>query len=225
MLKNCLLCNRGLNNNLDLSFILSFRKITPKLVCEGCITSFSTLVDHKTCIRCGKLSAILECADCQQWNDQFVNRAMFQYDEAMRNFFQHYKFQGDYLLRKVFQDQFVNFIQKILKENELIVPIPVDESTMTSRGFKQVTGLMEGLDWKDVLINQRSNDSLHQFQRSRRERLQQDSSFVLKSGCDINGEHILLVDDIYTTGATLRQARTTLLRNGATQVRSVTLCR
>ncbi|WP_229564731.1 hypothetical protein [Pediococcus pentosaceus] len=68
----------------------------------------------------------------------------------MRNFFQHYKFQdkfqGDYLLRKVFQDQFVNFIQKILKENELIVPIPVDESTMTSRGFNQVTGLMEGLD-------------------------------------------------------------------------------
>ncbi|WP_324614141.1 ComF family protein [Pediococcus pentosaceus] len=47
----------------------------------------------------------------------------------------------------------------------------------------------------------------------------------MKSGCDISGEHILLVDDIYTTGATLRQARTTLLRNGATQVRSVTLCR
>jgi competence protein ComFC len=225
MMKKCLLCNRYLNVGLDLSFILSFKKVVKTPICTQCTKKFASLADCKTCIKCGKISTVLECRDCQKWNDQLVNKAMYQYNEPMREFFQRYKFQGDYLLRKVFQDQFINFIQKILKEDEIIIPVPVDHSTMNLRGFNQVTGLIEELEFQDVLTNQRSRKSLHQFQRSRKERLQQKNSFQLKENVDIAGRQVLLVDDIYTTGATLRHAMMVLKQSGAQKVRSVTLCR
>lgn len=46
-----------------------------------------------------------KCQDCQLWCKEGVevsHRAIFTYNQAMKDFFSRYKFDGDFLLRKVF---------------------------------------------------------------------------------------------------------------------------
>ncbi|MDC9277087.1 hypothetical protein, partial [Clostridioides difficile] len=80
-------------------------------------------------------------------------------------------------MRKAFCNDFINFIKSLVKEDEHLVPIPVDKGTIKVRGFNQVAGLIEGLEFEPVLISQRSEQARHQFQRSSRERLQRENPF------------------------------------------------
>jgi ComF family protein len=58
--------------------------------------------------------------------------------------------------------------------------------------------------------------------KSRSERLKnQNNSFVAKG--NVEGLHCILVDDVTTTGATIDEARKTLLRAGAMTVHAVTI--
>ncbi|KAF0335612.1 ComF family protein [Pediococcus acidilactici] len=128
-------------------------------------------------------------------------------------------------MRKAFCNDFINFIQSLVKEDEHLVPIPVDQGTIKVRGFNQVTGLIEGLEFEPVLISQRSEQARHQFQRSRRERLQRENPFRVVEPNKVAGAKWVIIDDIYTTGVTVRQAGRELSKHGARQVRSITLCR
>jgi competence protein ComFC len=224
-MSKCVLCENRLDNGIDLAMILSFQKVIQKLICQICEADLVQLPNQPHCLKCGRASPNLECQDCQKWNDDLVNQALFSYNDPMKAYFKRYKFQGDYWLRMAFKDQFVNFIQKLVKEDELIVLIPVDDSTMNSRGFNQVAGLTEGLANQDILENQRNELTKHQSQRTRKERLQHANSFQIKPNRSIVGTSIVLIDDIYTTGATLRQAAQVLKQQGALKVRSITLCR
>lgn len=224
-MNRCLLCSRMLNRRVDLSFILSFQRAQPQLLCHNCRNQLVNLQERKVCVSCGRLANQLQCSDCQKWNDQFNNQALFQYNAFMKEFFQRYKFQGDYWLRKAFCNDFINFIQSLVKEDEHLVPIPVDQGTIKVRGFNQVAGLIEGLEFEPVLISQRSEQARHHFQRSRRERLQRENPFRVVEPNKVAGAKWVIIDDIYTTGVTVRQAERELSKHGARQVRSITLCR
>lgn len=224
-MKTCLICSKDIANASSLEFILSFKRFNESAACHECLSQFTLLEGKKICTTCSKITASIECSDCKSWNDGLINQSMFQYNAMMRAFFKSYKFQGDYALRLVFRERFVNFIKNSIKENEQIVPIPIDEDTMKARGFNQVTGLIEGLDFLNVLSNQRTENSKHQFQRNREERLSHVNTFKAIDNHAIDGQNVLLVDDIYTTGTTIRQAADVLKKQGVRTVRSITLCR
>lgn len=224
-MRQCLLCNRRLNSRVNLSFILSFRRAKPQVLCQNCQEQLVDLRGRKVCVSCGRLANQLQCADCQKWADQFTNHALFQYNATMKEYFQRYKFQGDYWLRRAFCNEFVNFIQSLVKEDEHLVPIPVDQGTMRVRGFNQVVGLIEGLKFEPVLTSHRSEKARHQFQRNRQERLQRENPFRVVEPQKIAGTKWVIIDDIYTTGVTVRQAGAVLSSHGARHVRSITLCR
>ncbi|WP_331435273.1 phosphoribosyltransferase family protein [Bacillus sp. SA1-12] len=64
-----------------------------------------------------------------------------------------------------------------------------------------------------------------QSKKSRMERLAAENVFSYASSSKIEDKQILLVDDIYTTGSTLRNAAKLLVDNGAKTVFSLTLIR
>lgn len=150
------------------------------------------------------------------------NYAIYEYNDKMHDYFKNYKFNGDFRLRKIFQNDFMIYFQK---KSEVLIPIPVSESTFQERGFNQVIGFLEKLDFVDCLevINEKSNQS----KKNRKERLKLQQPFSVKQNKKqfIRDKEIILIDDIYTTGSTLRHASNLLLSNGAKKVSSVTLAR
>ncbi|WP_412988653.1 phosphoribosyltransferase family protein [Pediococcus siamensis] len=228
---NCLLCHRQLRDNWSLRFLLLPKKYQTKTVCEACLTTFRLIEPATCCPGCGRQQALKQvCGDCQKWQTHssmaFSNVALFEYNAAMKQFMHAYKFQGDYRLRAAFNVQFSQFVQE-QQNAALLVALPIDEQTWQTRGFNQVSGLLDGLALKAPLLMNRSKSEKRQSQKSRWERLETSNHFQIDVEYpeQIKNKEILLIDDVYTTGRTLRHAAQTLLEAGCATVRSVTLCR
>ncbi len=101
---------------------------------------------------------------------------------------------------------------------DLIIPIPLHYKKQYRRGYNQSfefgKGIAEILDIpieKNILIKETPSDS--QTKMNRLERLENVmNSFKIKNNEKIIGKHVLLVDDIITTGATLEAAAQKLLK-------------
>jgi ComF family protein len=120
----------------------------------------------------------------------------------------------------------------------LVVPVPLHRSRMTQRGFNQARTLAaEALrilkkshpEWglelsSSSLVRQRSTESQAGL-TPRQRRLNLRGAFFVSDPEVVRGRHILLVDDIYTTGATARACSRTLIEAGALSVRVATMAR
>ena len=73
----------------------------------------------------------------------------------MKEYMQRYKFNGDYRLRMVFQREFSKVVNE--QKTDLIVPIPVTSTTMQTRGFNQVIGLLREVSYQPILRTKASS--------------------------------------------------------------------
>ena len=123
-------------------------------------------------------------------------------------------------------------------DDMLVVPVPLHRSRMAQRGFNQARALARHAHdalaithplWRlelaaGTLLRQRATESQAGLSpRQRRENLR--GAFTVTDPQAVDGKHILLVDDIMTTGATVRSAALALRRAGAASVRVATLAR
>jgi ComF family protein len=115
----------------------------------------------------------------------------------------------------------------------LLIPIPLSKARMWERGFnqaelicKELIALDENKNFKlenGVLI--KTNDTKHQARiENRAERLRNIvGSFSAQNVEQIKNKNIILIDDVTTTGATLREAKKILEQNGARKVIAFTV--
>ena len=107
----------------------------------------------------------------------------------------------------------------------LVVPVPLSKERLRERGYNQAE-----LIAKHLSLLQRLNlcaDALVKIKdtpaqvsvKNKRERLKNlDGAFAVKNPEKILGKKIILIDDVSTTGATIREAKKTLRANGAKKV-------
>ena len=218
----CLLCAQHLKKNLTFGVLLFLKKEEGSL-CLACYSSFE-MIGEEHCPNCYKKEVSSSCQDCQLWCKEGIevsHEAIFSYNQAMKDFFNRYKFDGDYILRKVFA--------MILKENLKkykgydFVLIPLSPERYAKRGFNQVAGLIEaaGLSHLDILGKREEKAS---SSKNRSERLATELPFFIKEGSRIP-KKILLIDDIYTTGATVNRVKSMLENAGAKDVKTFSLVR
>ena len=218
----CLLCAQHLKKNLTFRELL-FLKKEEGSICLACYSSFE-MIGEEHCPNCHKKGASSSCQDYQLWCKEGIevsHEAIFSYNQAMKDFFNRYKFDGDYILRKVFA--------MILKENLKkykgydFVLIPLSPERYAKRGFNQVAGLIEaaGLSHLDVLGKREEKAS---SSKTRSERLATELPFFIKEDSRIP-KKILLIDDIYTTGATVNRVKSMLENAGAKDVKTFSLVR
>ena len=104
-----------------------------------------------------------------------------------------------------------------LTEYNLIVPVPIHWSRLFSRGFNQSVLLAEGLPRVNGKALQRIRRTKPQARLSRVERLSNlDRAFRAQS--IVEGKTILLIDDVLTSGETVRECAKALAAAGAREV-------
>ena len=103
-----------------------------------------------------------------------------------------------------------------IRSIDAIVPIPLHPKKKAARGYNQTALIAQGLG--DVLSIPVSADAMirtkhtaSQTRMSREERVQNVAgAFSLSGNANLSGRHVLLIDDVLTTGATLEAAFATL---------------
>lgn len=221
-MNSCVLCNSLLDEKLTFCDLLTLTK--PKArACDTCFEKFQR-ISAQHCPKCYRDGMGEACMDCQVWikkGKEVSHKSCFVYNEAMKDFFSQYKFQGDYTLYSVFTE----VLQKELKgySDYTLVPIPVSAKKYQTRGFNQVTALLEGtkLPFKEVL---EKHDTIAQSSKTREERLQSQQCFKVKDNVQVPTK-VLLIDDIYTTGSTLQLAKEILVEAGVKEIVTFSLAR
>ena len=120
--------------------------------------------------------------------------------------------------------------RRILEASEVIVGVPLHPDRERQRGFNQAhllasaLGREFGLPVSRGLSRTRDTSSqTHLSAGARRRNVR--NAFAIGSDPALPGASVTLVDDVTTTGATLRECASTLLAGGARGVRYITVAR
>ena len=202
-------------------------------ICEECADSF-TGVEDPYCMKCGsplKDSGTVMCRDCVRRDHDFVSgRAAFLYDDLLKESVYRFKYGG----RAEYADYYADILAKNLEPYikscgvDAIIPIPLHPGRLRKRGYNQAGLLAAGLSRhfdiplrNDILsrpVKTGAQKSLGAGQR------QNNLKKAFKIDSDVvKLKNTLLVDDIYTTGATMDAAAGCLKAAGVRNVYYVVL--
>lgn len=172
----------------------------------------------KICVPCSKS---FQRADIIEEN-YVIERitSLYTYNEAMKDYLHQYKFLQDIALATVFKNE----LQEALKMDAIIVPIPIHPEKKITRTFSHVEQLLIEANVRYESILEKTSREV-MGEKSKAERLAMTTPFILKYNVKIQPKTYVLVDDILTTGTTLRHAATVLRKAGAQRVEAVTLIR
>ena len=146
------------------------------------------------------------------------------YDGIVRKKILDYKFQHKKYLARTFADGIVYRFQKIKPEFDLIIPVPVHKHRKKERGYNQSEIISKIVSKKigiscnsKVLVKNKviaTQSKLNKTQRIKNV----ENVFEIKNGDFLLGKKVLLIDDIYTTGATVNECSRVLKSAGVTKV-------
>lgn len=207
-------------------------------VCSACRKQLP-LVEEPFCKHCGKpVGDVREelCLDCRSRDTELEQgRALWVYTDKMRKAIANYKYggcleDGDFYADELYQRAGF-WIRK--KKIQCIVPVPIHWRKRWFRGFNQSTDLAGKLGGRlslpvldHVLVRKRATQPQKTLDnRQRASNLRGVFGIDQEKLGELNRfQRILLLDDIYTTGATLEECAGTLKRHGDFQVYSLCLC-
>ncbi|MFP4539807.1 MAG: ComF family protein [Candidatus Paceibacterota bacterium] len=166
---------------------------------------------------------------------------LFNYrNEKVQEIVWHIKYRGNSFLIDSFGKLLFERMKKISKSNDLknneihVTPIPLSRKRLAERKYNQsellATSMLKN-NKENIFIYspdflKRTINTLPQTKLKRKERLKNmKNCFVVpeKEKRRLKDKTIILIDDVTTTGSTLKEARLVLLQAGAKEVYALTL--
>jgi competence protein ComFC len=198
------------------------------VLCRPCFESLPFL-RGRACGRCGLPTAVAVpvCGACKNVDFAFETaRAPLRYEGVGKEIVHALKYRG---YTPVVGRLAVPLLAEAVVGGrfDAVVPVPLHRSRLRRRGFNQAALLARGLARR---INTPVSDTL-QVVRSTRDQVdlsaaerRENVAGAFSARSRARGR-LLVVDDVFTTGATTTACAAALLRAGAAEVHAVTLCR
>ena len=222
----CLLCGRVINNDNSL--------------CEECFDSI-TFITKPYCLKCGypfsktiniDNELCIHCLDDKNKQVFRMCRSAIEYDEYSKKLILDFKF-FDHIENKLLLARWLNMAGHDIFEKgvDLIIPVPLHYTRVMKRKYNQSAILARELSKicnikVEYKILTRKKMTIPQTKCSSKERKKNVKNAFIANNIDkIKGKRIVLIDDIYTTGATLKECARVLLRAGAKSVDALTVAR
>lgn len=199
-------------------------------LCDKCIQKFHW-ANGRTCEKCGK--ALPEayrgrlCYDCMERVHYFTKGySCLTYGLHERELLLDYKYNGKGYLAKKLGDMLYDRISCEDVHVDLIIPVPLSAGRKRQRGYNQSALMVRRLSalwdvpWDGtVLLRKKETMRLRSLGSSEREMALFGAFAVSERNTHkIKDKRLLLVDDIYTTGATADACSKTLFSAGAARV-------
>ena len=190
--------------------------------CHVCSEPFFGEVDDSfTCPKCEDRAFHFDCAV-----------ASYRSTGPVRELIHRFKYNGKYHLRHVL----AGWLAENLTDSRLqapfdhIVPVPLHPTRYRERGFNQAQVLGELLAKRSgvPVLNalRRVRYTSTQTRLSRDDRIQNlRNAFEMRKSVDVNQLHLLLIDDVLTTGSTVDECARVLQAAGAASVRVAAVAR
>jgi len=206
------------------------------------------LIFPKFCLGCKKEGSFL-CEDCFSILDISTNHQRFKGKNLTDLYFPvNYE---NFLVKKLIQNfKYPPLIKELKKELALIiishlllldkkpdfsdfvlVPIPLSKKKLRWRGYNQAEEIARELAnflkiplISDCLVKiKETKDQVELSEKERRENVK--GAFFVKNREEIFGRNILLVDDVFTTGATMEEAARVLKEAGAEKIVGIVIAK
>lgn len=198
-------------------------------ICPECWQSIEPYTGPK-CLRCGKplvSEAATTCGECLKDEPAFESAACYGlYEGALRKAINLLKYHNVKRLSRPLSDI---LLQMKVPDVDAVLPVPLYETRLRKREFNQsaliAKYMAEGLGSKlilDSLVKIRDTKAQVGL-NSKERRKNMRNAFGIKNRELIEGKQILLIDDVATTGATIRECSRVLKKAGAGSVHVITL--
>ena len=214
---------------------------------KGFFSIFESLLNELfpvLCFKCGKRGAYI-CTDCisrmpKTTLDEPDFISVFAYkDETIRHLLSVLKYKSGRDIARICGALIYEELCALLSERALfgefekpiIIPVPLSESRARERGFNQaeliaqeVAGAEKTFELCTGVLVKRKETRPQATIKNRAERLKNIvGCFHIVHPEKIHGRNIILIDDIYTTGGTMKEARKVLEQAGARNILCATV--
>lgn len=200
-------------------------------VCSTCWRAVR-FIQPPFCQRCGlpypgEFTTPFECANCRDLELHFVSaRSAVIARGVVLDAIHRYKYQRALWFEEFLADLFLRQVVPALRQEkwDLIVPVPLHATKRREREFNQAESLARHLGAATKIpvnaallrrvVPTRTQTLLTRQQRAANVR----RAFALRQGARLKGERVILVDDVFTTGATTNACAQVLRAAGAGEV-------
>jgi len=204
--------------------------------CSNCLSEIHW-IESPYCSVCGIpfISKEVEshpCGACVTHRKYFtMARALGTYEGSLQEAIHHWKYEGKTNLTPFFAEWLAEGLKRYWEPDslDLLIPVPLHTQRLRERGFNQALVLVKelsrrtGIPYRKTTL-QKKKPTVPQVNLSGAERGKGlRGAFHVIGKEELVGKSALLVDDVYTTGATVNECSRVLRRGGAKRVDVLTL--
>lgn len=191
----------------------------PLALCPGCLGDLPWL---KTCCPCCGIPSTnpgRTCGRCQNNPPPFDRTlALFRYQPPISQLIQQFKFNDRLTISRLFSQLLIQRLEQEPALPQAILPVPLHPKRQRERGFNQAIELARPIAEHfnmplllDVVTRQRDTATQTSLDARQRRKNLRGAFEVTKT---IPHDHIAIVDDVVTTGTTIRELAKTLRKAG-----------
>ncbi len=229
----CPICNKNINIGGGVCKLCSGDFVKLKALCRVCGISMDKTFGGRKPDRGGQT-----CGDCLVEKKFFkMSRSAVEYTGPVRVAVSSFKYENGFhnekLLTELIVGRAIDFEEEVRKKFDIIVPVPLHSVRLKKRGYNQSLLLSNSIGRELSLRVEghgllRIKDTAPQVGLKPRQRISNvKGAFGLGRGentRNIKGKIVLLVDDVYTTGATINEC-SKILSKVAKEVYALTVAR